>query len=55
MLSIQIVTWKALDFDEQVILSVRSTLSFCLKIKSITKQNMFYRSDILHNFLISSF
>ena len=51
--------WKnALDFDLRVILSFRSpfsTLRFSLKIKSFTKQNVFYRSDILHDFSISSF
>ena len=50
--------WKALDFDLRVILSERttfSTLRFSLKIKSFTKQNMFYRSDILYDFSISSF
>ena len=47
-----------LDFDLRVIVSFCSpfsTLQFSLKIKSFTKQNMFYRSDILHDFLISSF
>ena len=56
MLSIQIDT--ALNFDSRVILSFRSpfsTLRFSLKIKSLTEQNMFYRSDILHDFSISSF
>ena len=49
---------NALDFDIQVILSERtrfSTLRFSLKIKSFTEQNNFYRSDILHDFSISSF
>ena len=58
ILSIQIDVEKALDFDLRVILSFRSpfsTLRFSLKIKSFTKQNMFYRSDILHDFSISSF
>ena len=58
LMSIQIDTLKALDFDSRVILSFRSpfsTLRFSLKIKSFIEQNMFYRSDILHDFLISSF
>ena len=49
---------NALDFDLRVILSFCSpfsTLQFSLKIKSITKENMFYKSDILHDFSISSF
>ena len=49
---------SALDFDSRVIFSFRSgfsTLRFSLKIKSFAKQNMFYRSDILHDFSISSF
>ena len=49
---------KALDFDLWVILSFRSpfsTLRFSLKVKSFSKQNIFYRSDILHDFSISSF
>ena len=48
----------ALDLISPVHFSFRSTistLSFSLKIKSLTKRNMFYRSDILHNFLIFSF
>ena len=48
----------ALDFKIRAILSERSknlTLRFSLKIKSFAQQNMFYRSDILYNFLISSF
>ena len=48
----------ALDFDSRVILAFRSpfsTLRISLKIKYFTKQNMFYRLDILHEFLISSF
>ena len=48
----------ALDFEFHLILSERSpfsTLRLSLKIKSLTKQIRFYRSDILHNFLISSF
>ena len=32
-----------------------STLRFCFIIKFFTEQNMFYRSDIPHQFLISSF
>ena len=58
MLSIQIDTFMALDFDIRVILSFRSpffTLRNSLKIKSLSKQNMFYGSDILHDFSISSF
>ena len=46
---------KALDFDKRVISSFRSpfsTLRFSLKIKSFTKQNMFYRSGIFHDFSI---
>ena len=57
-LRIQINFKSALDFDWRVILSFRSpfsTLRFSLKIKSFTKQNMFYRSDILHDFSMSSF
>ena len=49
---------QALDFEIQAILSCRSpfsTLRFSLKIRSFKKQNMFYRSDILQNFSISSF
>ena len=49
---------QALDFDLRGILSCRSpvlTLRFSLKIKSFAKQNMFYRSDILHDFSISCF
>ena len=49
---------KALNFVLQVILSERttfSTLRFSWKIKYFTEQNNFYRSDILHDFLISSF
>ena len=49
---------KALDFNLRVLLSFRSPFStwrFRLKIKAFTKQNMFYRSDILHDFSISSF
>ena len=49
---------EALDFDLRVILSFRSpflTLRFSLNIKSFTEQNNFYRSDILHDFSISSF
>ena len=49
---------KALDFVVRVNLSERttfSTLRFSLKIKFLNKQNNFYRSDILHDFLISSF
>ena len=41
-----------------MILSFRSgfsTFRFSLKIKSFTKQKMFYRSDIFHDFSISSF
>ena len=54
----RLILLKALDFDVQVISSFRSpfsTLCFSLKIKSFTKQNMFYRSDILHDFSISTF
>ena len=49
---------KALYFELRVILSFRSpfsTLRFSLNIKSFTNQKMFYRIDILHDFLISSF
>ena len=49
---------KALDFDIRVILAFRSpfsTLRFSLKIKFFGKQNLFYISDILHDFSISSF
>ena len=49
---------KALDFVLRVILSFRSpfsTLRFSLNIKSFAKQNLFYGSDILHDFPISSF
>ena len=48
----------ALDFILRVILSFRSTfqlLSFSSKVKFFTEQNMFYTSDILHDFSISSF
>ena len=48
---------SALDFESQVILSERSknmTWRYSLKIKSFTKQNMLYKSDILHSFSISS-
>ena len=48
----------ALDYDFRGILVFRSpfsTLRFCFIIKFFTEQNMFYRSDILHQFLISSF
>ena len=48
----------ALDFEEHHILSKRSknlTLRFSLKIKTFAKQNMFFRSDILQDFSISSF
>ena len=50
--------YEALDFDLRVILSFRSpfpTWRFSLKIKSFAKQNMFYRSDILHDFSIARF
>ena len=49
---------KALDFDLRVISSFRSpfsTLRFSLNIKSLTKQKLFYRLDILHDFSIWSF
>ena len=42
---------NALDFDPRVILSFRSpflTLRFSLKTKSFGKQNIVYRSDMLH-------
>ena len=58
ILSIQIDVEKALDFDLRVILSFRSpfsTLRFSLKIKSLAKHNIFHRSNILHDFSISSF
>ena len=48
----------ALDFEEHHILSERSKnliLRYSLKIKTFAKQNMFYRSDILHSFSISRF
>ena len=48
----------ALDFKYRVISSFRSpisTLSFSWKIKHFVEQNIFYRSDILHDFPISSF
>ena len=50
--------YEALDIELRVILSVRSpfpTWRFSLKNKSFAKQNMFYRSDILHDFSILSF
>ena len=46
---------KSLDFHLRVILTFRSpfsTMRFSSKIKSLTKQNMFYRLDILHDFSI---
>ena len=55
---LQVLVKMALDFDSRGISSFRSgflTLRFSLKIESFTKQNMFYRSDILHDFSISSF
>ena len=58
MLQVILLKIKALDFDVPVILSFRlpfSTLRFSLKIKSFTKQNVFYRSDIFHEFSVSSF
>ena len=58
MLSIGIDNQKAFNFHLQAILSFRSpfsTLRFRLKIKSFTKQNMFYKSDILRDFLFASF
>ena len=48
---------KDLDFDLQVILLFRSpfsTLRYNFKIKAFTRQNMFCRLDILHDFPISS-
>ena len=47
----------ALDFEIQAILPGRTknlTCRISLKIKSFAKQKMFYRSDILHSFSISS-
>ena len=48
----------ALNLNYRVDLSERSTistLSISWKIKYFVKQNIFYISDILHDFLISSF
>ena len=48
---------SALDFEFQVILSERSknmTWRISLNIKDFIKQNMIYKSDILHSFSISS-
>ena len=48
---------KDLDFDLRVNLlfhSTFSTLRYNFKIKAFTRQNVFYRLDILHGFSSSS-